>query len=155
MRLFKIFDNNVVFLLSCLKQSFFRDYYPMGNMDFYEDELRKEKYLIKLRGLFLLVEYVKLVARHNLNKPRGLRKIKKTKWSIPKQFLNFKKKRKVFMVILENFILMVQKILVKRSGSFLYNEKRKAQFDKLIIHKDLQYKNSVYLKWLQLFLKIF
>lgn len=52
MRLFKIFDNNVVFLLSCLKQSFFRDYYPMGNMDFYEDELRKEKYLIKLRDFF-------------------------------------------------------------------------------------------------------
>ena len=155
MRLFKIFDNNIVSFFNCFKQCFFRDYYLfVGYMDFHDDELKKEKFSIKLRGFFLLVQYAKIIARHELNKPRGFRQIKKLTWFIPKQFINIRKKIKAFIVLLEDFIFLVQRYLARRSDDFSYYKKIKAQLE-LPLYEEHKQKNSIYLKWLKKFLIIF
>ena len=101
-----------------------------------------------------MTEYIKLVARQNLNKPRGFRRLKNTKWYVPKQFMKFRKKRKVFIYLLEDFIGMVQKVFNRRSAYMGNYKEIKNKLDVVLKEKG-KHQVSVYLSWLKIFISSF
>ena len=52
MKLFTIFNSNIITFINCLKQCFFYEFYPFAAINVYDEEVQKEFFVIKLRDFF-------------------------------------------------------------------------------------------------------